>query len=109
LVELDKNEFRKMCPKLWQELEGNTSVLRLKDIGGIDADKFRGYMPTVIDYLRRCDTGEEAERTISYLLAEGEITSQCAEDLRKQLRERGLRSFGSKKDDGFYLREAGLT
>jgi len=108
LVEVDKSEFRKKYPLLWRELEGNVSDLRA-GIEGAQPDKFRGYTPTAIDYLRRCDTSEQAEKTISYLEDTREITSERAEELRKQLRERGLRSFGLKKKEGFYLREAGLV
>jgi len=108
LVELDKDDFRKKFPNLWQELEGKVSAMQLKDIVKTQNDKFKGYTPTAIDYLRRCDTDEEAERVISYLLAKGEIEIQYAEELRKRLREKGLRIFGSKKEDGFYLREAGM-
>jgi hypothetical protein len=62
-----------------------------------------------VDYLRRCDTREQAEKTITHLEDTKEITSEYAEELRRQLRERGLRSFGLKKIEGFYLRKAGLV
>jgi hypothetical protein len=107
LVELDKNEFRRRFPNLCREIEHGISDPTSEEAG--EVDKFKGYVPTVIDYLRRCDTNEQAENTISYLLEKGEITTDCAEDLRKQLNEKGLRSFGTRKKDGFYLKEAGLA
>jgi hypothetical protein len=107
LVELDKNEFRRRFPNLCREIEHGISDLTSEEAG--EVDKFKDYAPTVIDYLRRCDTNEQAENTISYLLEKGEITTDCAEDLRKQLNEKGLRSFGTRKKDGFYLKEAGLA
>jgi len=108
LVEMDRSEFRKKYPHLWRELEGNLSNLR-GSIEEVQPDKFRGYTPTAIDYLRRSGTREQAEKTVTYLEETKEITSEHAEELRRQLRERGLRSFGLKKKDGFYLREAGLV
>jgi len=106
-MELDKDMFRKKYPRLWGELENNHSARphRRK----IQNDMFRGYAPSAIDYLRRCDESEQAEKTISYLVEHREITASYAEELRKQLREKGLRSFGPRKRDGFYLREAGRT
>jgi len=104
-MELDKDMFRKKYPHLWGELESNQSARppRRK----IQKDMFRGYAPNAIDYLRRCDGSEQAEKTISYLVERGEITAGYAEELRKQLREKGLRSFGPRKREGFYLKEAG--
>lgn len=108
MVEMDRGEFRKKCPHLWRELEGNVSNLT-GSIEEAQPDKFRGYTPTAVDYLRRCDTREQAEKTITHLEDTKEITSEYAEELRRQLRERGLGSFGLKKKEGFYLREAGLV
>jgi len=38
----------------------------------------------------------------------GEISRNYAQKLRTQLKKKGVRSFGAKRDDGYYLREAGL-
>ena len=37
-----------------------------------------------------------------------EISPEYAKKLRKQLREKGVRSFGSKKEDDYYLRQDGF-
>jgi len=108
MVELDENEFRRKYPNLWRELQGSSSNSKVRDSDEGGKDKFRGYIPNAIDYIRRSDTSEQAEKTISYLLEKGELTSEHACELRRQLREKGLRSFGPKKENGFYLREAGL-
>ena len=108
MVEINKDELRKKYPNLWNEINGQNSPLENSKIENISIDKFRGYAPHAIDYLRRCEKNEEAERTISYLLKKGEISPEYAKKLRKQLKEKGLRSFGPKKDDGYYLREAGI-
>lgn len=108
MVEIDKDELRKKYPNLWNEINGQNSTLKDSIIEEIQTDTFRGYTPNAIDYLRRCERNEEAEKTISYLLKKGEISPEYAKKLRKQLREKGIRSFGPKKEDGYYFREAGI-
>ncbi|MGQ9542871.1 MAG: DUF2095 family protein [Candidatus Bathyarchaeia archaeon] len=108
MIDIEEAEFKKRYPNLWREiargkLNSRLRVTRLRD------DKFRGYIPDATDYIRRCETSEQAEETIRYLLEKGEISPSQAEGLLKQLRTLGLRSFGPKKEDGFYLREAGLA
>ncbi|WP_455278009.1 DUF2095 family protein [[Eubacterium] cellulosolvens] len=108
MVEINKDEFRKKYPNLWDEINGQNSTAENLKIENIPIDKFQGYTPNAIDYLRRCERNEEAERTISYLLKKGEITPEYAKKLRRQLKEKGIRNFGPKKEDGYYLREAGI-
>lgn len=108
MVDIDKEELRKKYPNLWNEINGQNILSENSSIKDILIDKFRGYVPNAIDYLRRCENNEEAEKTIAYLLQKGEIAPEYAEKLRKQLKEKGLRSFGLKKEDGYYLREAGI-
>jgi hypothetical protein len=68
-------------------------------------NRFSGYSPDVIDFLRRCTTQDEALEIISFLEKRGEINAVHAEELREQLRSRGLRSFGTKKSWGYYEQE----
>jgi len=63
-------------------------------------------MPGPVDYIRRARTTEEAEEVITYLEQKGEISREEAEALRKQLREKGLESFGRRKTPGYYFRYA---
>jgi hypothetical protein len=71
-------------------------------------DELRHFNPTVIDFIRRCDTEAEASEIIDYLDKRRELSSENAEELKRQLREEGLRSFGSKKEENYYLRKGGL-
>ncbi|MEM2412728.1 MAG: DUF2095 family protein, partial [Candidatus Bathyarchaeia archaeon] len=71
-------------------------------------DPFANYDPDVIDFIRRCDTEEQAEEIIAYMEKRGEISSEYAAQLRKQLKEKGVRSFGPKKEENYYLKKAGL-
>ena len=69
-------------------------------------DRFSGYSPDVIDFLRRCTTEDEALEIINYLEKKGEINSIHANELRNQLRKRGVRSFGAQKSWGSYERQS---
>lgn len=108
---MDKKEFKKKFPALFKELEkGETDIQFKESLNSSKENKdiFQGYSPTTIDYLRRCDNKEQAERTIDYLVKNGDIEESYGNELRKQLREKGLRSFGPKKEDGYYLRKSGI-
>ncbi|MEM1515392.1 MAG: DUF2095 family protein [Candidatus Bathyarchaeia archaeon] len=113
-MEIDKETFKKIFPNLAKEMETGickitiTSV-RLNPEEGekIASRRFDGYNPDVIDFIRRCDTEEQAEEIIAYLEKRGEINSSYASNLRKQLKEKGVRSFGPKKEEAYYLRQAG--
>jgi len=70
--------------------------------------KFGTYMPDAIDFIRRCDNEEQAKEIIDYLEKKGEIAPEYARRLRKQLREKGVRSFGTKKEEGYYFKQGGL-
>ncbi len=104
-MDLDKKEFKKYFPHLAKEIEEKTFSI---SIGGVrseleaDPDELRN--PDVISFLRRCSTEKEAEEIIDYMERRGEISKEYAERLRKQLRERGVRSFGPKKEPGYYDR-----
>jgi len=114
-MEIDKERLKKMFPHLAEELEDRehrvpiTSVRSDLQIG--EKSSFRGfdtYMPDVIDFIRRCDNEQQAEEIINYLEKKKEIRHEYARKLKKQLREKGVRSFGSKKEEGYYFRQGGL-
>ena len=99
-MDVEKKRFRRMFPNLSQELDsGNCGTKKA------DTRRFTDYTPDVIDYLRRCDKAEQAEEIIGYLEKRREISFEYAKKLRKQLKEKGVRSFGSKKEDDYYLKQ----
>ena len=63
------------------------------------------FNPNIVGFLRRCQKDEEAQEIIDYMLKKGEISKDDAEKYTKQLKEQGLRSFGSYKAPGYYERE----
>ncbi|MEM0007045.1 MAG: DUF2095 family protein [Candidatus Bathyarchaeia archaeon] len=114
-MEFDKETFKRMFPNLAREMESGENKVAVSSVrtdvkSGERAvsRNFVHYDPDVIDFLRRCDTAEQAEEIIAYMERRGEITKEYAAKLRKQLKEKGVRSFGPKKEENYYLRRAGL-
>ena len=114
-MDIEKKRLRRMFPHLAQELENREYGTKISSVRSdpttgekAASKKFTDYMPDVIDFLRRCDKMEQAEEIISYLEERGEISGEYARKLRKQLKEKGLRSFGSKKEDDYYLKQGGF-
>ncbi len=112
-MEIDKEKFRLLFPNLAREMEERASLkinsIRSETEVGDSAatTDARGYTPDVIDFLRRCSKEEEAVEIIEYLQRRGEISKAYSEKLLKQLFEKGLKSFGPKKEDGYYFRRFG--
>jgi hypothetical protein len=126
----DKNEIKKMFPHLLRELEGSDNKVSIDGVradaaeaeeADIDPaemmleqaeaavpDKFRHYNPSVVDFIRRCDTDAQAEEIVAYMQKRGEITKGEASEVRAQLKKDGLRSFGCKKEEGYYFKQSGL-
>ena len=115
-MDIDKKIFQRMFPNLTREME--SGEYRKTTINSVRSDsttgekavakRFTGYIPDAVDYLRRCDKREQAEEIIGYLEKRREISPEYAKKIRKQLREKGVRSFGSKKEDDYYLRQDGF-
>ncbi len=121
-MEFDKETFKKLFPNLAREMELDENKVSIKSIR-MDTeegervasrkrrnkiDPFANYNPDVIDFIRRCDTEEQAEEIIAYMERRGEISGEYAAQLRKQLKEKGVRSFGPKKEENYYFKKAGL-
>jgi len=116
-MDVEKKRFQRMFPNLSQELENENENCETK-ITSVRSDsatgekavarKFIDYSPDVIDFLRRCDKADQADEIICYMEKRGEINCEYAQKLRKQLKKKGVRSFGSKKKDDYYLRQDGF-
>lgn len=106
-VLLKEEEFKKRFPNLAKEMEKGESKADLNFTIEIPKArrKFSGYDPNETDFIRRCNTIEEAREIINYLEYRKEISIKRAEELRTQLENHGLRSFGRKKVKDYYERE----
>ena len=111
----DKESFKRMFPNLAKEMESDENKVDIDSVrteihAGEKAasNRFVHYMPDVIDFIRRCDTAEQAEEVIAYMEKRGEINKPHASRLRQQLKEKGVGSFGSKKEQDYYLKHGEL-
>ena len=114
-MKIKKEKFEKMFPSLAEEMSKDNCKTKINSVRSevttaenAVSKKFNGYNPDTIDFLRRCDTTQQAEEIICYLEKKQEITPEYATKLRKQLKNKGLRSFGSKKENDYYLRQDGF-
>ncbi|MFN4132984.1 MAG: DUF2095 family protein [Candidatus Hadarchaeales archaeon] len=106
MIEVDE-EFKKKFPNLYRELhEGLRVRIHAVRSSEEEAEKIAisNYEPTVIDFIRRCDTEEQALEIINFMEKRNEITSEYAKRLREQLVREGVRSFGKKREPGCYER-----
>ncbi|WP_457751580.1 DUF2095 family protein [Thermococcus sp.] len=104
--EYDREEFRENFPALARELEEEGVPIDgyRKENMEEELRDFSGYNPTVIDFIRRCETDEEALEIINWMESREEITHEMAKELRITLLKKGVRAFGSKKEWGWYER-----
>ncbi|MEM2875430.1 MAG: DUF2095 family protein [Candidatus Bathyarchaeia archaeon] len=96
-MEIDKESFRRMFPNLYREVEGKDHSVKIGSVrsdledGEREAAKnLEGFMPGVIDFIRRCNELKEAEEIILYMKSRGEIEEEYANKLLNQLKEKGL-------------------
>ena len=106
---MDIDEVRKKFPHLTKEIEEKKMKFSINSVRtqsnkeeNIDLP---GYMPDVVDYIRRCDTVEEALEIVNFLEKRGELSLEEVIRIKAQLKAMGLRSFGSKKETGYYWQQ----
>lgn len=126
---IDKESIKKLFPNLYKELEElDESKVPINSVRAnpqtaeeeleqeeteeisqptVSPDKFRHFNPSATDFIRRCETEEQAEEIIDYLRKRGELTAQEAKEMKDQLKRDGVRSFGPKKEEYYYFKEAG--
>lgn len=114
-MDLKKKKFQKMFPNLAQEITNGKCVTKIDSFrtdsnmeNVVDSNIFTDYSPDVIDFLRRCEKVEQAEEIVCYLENRKEISSEDAKKIRLQLKTKGVRSFGSKKENDYYLKQEGF-
>ena len=129
---IDKKSLKKIFPHLYHELEEDSEnkvsidavrdspeaaekAAEIEDICEEEflkpiktTDKLRHFNPSAIDFIRRCDTDEQVQEIIFYLRKRGELTQEQAKELECTLKQKGVRGFGSKKEENYYFHEGGL-
>ncbi|UCH32861.1 MAG: DUF2095 family protein [Candidatus Bathyarchaeota archaeon] len=112
-METEKEKFRKMFPNLAYEMNLGEQKVKIDSVRSseiaaekaLKARNFFDYYPDIVDFLRRCNDQKQAEEIITYMENRGEISTKYAKKLRQQLKEKGLRSFGPKKEEGHYFKQ----
>ena len=105
-----EKSFKKKYPNLSKEIDNLSPSIQLhletpeNPTKHQETKPLQGFLPSVIDYIRRCSTPEEALEIIAYLESRKEISSEEAQNLKTQLNSQGLESFGLKKTWGYYNR-----
>lgn len=109
MKEFDLEKFQKKFPKLFKEIKNNTQSMKIdgvrtnpEEAEKASKSKKKGPEPNLVDYIRLCDTKEEALKIIDYMKREEKVEPEYAEKIKNQLKNRGLRSFGSKRRPGNY-------
>jgi hypothetical protein len=69
----------------------------------LEPKTLKGYVPNVFDYIRRCDSVDEAFQIIDFLVSRGELPEKVAGVIKRRIREKGLRFYGPKKQVGYYV------
>jgi hypothetical protein len=113
-LKLERETFKRIFPNLAKELGSDNNKInpvRTDDEAEerhVGKRRFVYYVPDVIDFIRRCDKRQQAEEIVNYMEKKGEISRLCAQKLKRQLREKGVRSFGFKKEENYYLKHGEL-
>ena len=110
-MEVERESLKKMFPNLAKELNVQDMKVPITAVRTDEehaerasSEDFSHYQPDVIGFLRRCDTEKQAEEIIEYLEKRGEVAEDYAARLMKQLKTEGVRSFGAKKENDYYLK-----
>lgn len=108
-MSMPKKELKRLFPNLIDEIEEDQTNSSNESVsqGSKKEDKaklkdFSGYNPGIIDFIRRCDTEDEALEIIKYMENKLEISKEYATYLMKELKTKGVRSFGPKKETDYY-------
>ena len=106
-MKLTQKELEKMFPNIRKEIQDKTGSVSIDSVQTEppESNPLRGYNPDVIDFLKRCENDGEGMEIIDFLEKRGEISPNYAMTLRTQLQEKGIRSFGPKKEADYYLKK----
>lgn len=112
-MEISKERLKKVFPNLAREMSDVERKVKINSLrsdtktaekAATTQNNLSNYDPDIIDFLRRCDSTQQAEEIIAYMQNRGEITRDYAKKLRQQLKRKGVRSFGAKKEEGYYFK-----
>ena len=102
-----KKELEELFPSLSTEIRDKKGGMTINAVRSeaSEPSSLRGYNPDIIDFLRRCEGEGEGKEIINFMEKRGEISHKYAVVLRRQLKKKGIRSFGSKKEANYYSKK----
>lgn len=96
-IGIDEETMKVMFPNLYKEVKGKKRCIRISairtDVDEAEAIALDPYKLDVVYFLRKSRSVKEAEEVIAFYERIGEINTSYANALRKQLHEKGLKSF----------------
>lgn len=107
----EDEDFQRVFPSLAREIRDNGTQKHKIDGVRIMSEESetspkgekKTFLPDIVDYIRRCDTVNQAIEIIDFMVKQKEISATDAKAIKSQLRTEGLRSFGTKKEKDYYL------
>jgi len=112
-MSIAKKDLKRLFPNLFYEIEENQTNKSIelatqmsKNGDKTSSETFSGYNPNIIDFIRRCDTEDEALEIIKYMEKKLEISKEYATSLIKEVKAKGVRSFGPKKEADYYSKSS---
>jgi hypothetical protein len=104
-MERDRESLKKMFPNLTKEMQSDENKVPVKSVRtdpetgekAANRERFVNYVPDVIDFLRRCETKEQAEEIITYMEKRGEVNKEYAQELRAQLKRKASEALDRRK------------
>ena len=102
-----KKELKELFPSLSKEIREKKRSMTINSVRSeaSEPSSLRGYNPDIVDFLRRCEEEKEGKEIINFMEKRGEISHKYAIKLRRQLKKKGIRSFGSKKEANYYSKK----
>lgn len=102
-----KKELEELFPSLSKEIRGKKRSMTIDAVRSeaSEPSSLRAYDPDIIDFLRRCEGEREGREIINFMEKRGEISHKYAMRLRRQLKKKGIRSFGTKKEANYYSKK----
>jgi hypothetical protein len=108
-MEFDEREFKSKFPHLYEELgdstAGENEESKGSEVQNAQPDLSNQCPAEAVSYIRRARNNDEAIEVVNYLRRRGELSEREASSIIRQIREQGVRSFGSLKTWGHYERE----
>jgi hypothetical protein len=99
---MEKKDLKKKFPNLYNEIQSDENSIEIQGIRWDEKERNDLAEPDIYSFLRRCKTDDEGFQIIEFLEKREEISKDLANDLRQQIKSRGIRSFGEKKFWGYY-------